>query len=440
MGLLDSEGIPPCRSPAHGRGPGRGRHQPAARGQRSLRPLGACAAVLALATALAAPVVAQATDDAFLSWSGYLRSLTALQDLGYDAPSAERRSAFNGEVARVRWQIRLGERARLFVHDRVQVQLSSAPQGLGTGVTGFGVSAVPGRSLDLETVFVEEERFRAWHDLDRLALNLRTDAVDLTIGRQAITWGISTLFPVADLWAQFSPFELDTEEKRGTDAIRALLYPSPGLELDLVIADRGSARDLSGGVRATLELTRADLYLAAGKFWREAIAMAGAAVVLDRWKLRAEMAAPWDLDGGEARALRGTLGADRLGSTWSASIEVHRNGLGHTDAADYLAALQSPELARGETYLLGRDYLGAAFSYQATDRLGLALSALTNLDDPSLSLTPLASYDLGQNARIQAGALLTTGETPRLDPSAPLLRSEFGAYGRLFYTGLALYF
>ncbi len=110
---------------------------------------------------------------------------------------------------------------------------------------GFGVSVIPGRRWDLSSVFVDQERLRVWHDVDRLSLTWYNDVADVTVGRQAITWGISNVYPVADLWAQFSPFELDTEEKPGIDAVRVLSYPGQRLELDAVVADRGSVQRLS---------------------------------------------------------------------------------------------------------------------------------------------------------------------------------------------------
>ena len=185
---------------------------------------------------------------------GYVRSLTGVQDLGYDPIVTDRRVAFNGEVIRLKWLVDVDGWIRFNVHNRLQSQYSSSDGGGGRDVLGFGVSAVPRRSIDLETTLVDEEHLRVWHDLDRLAVTIYSDVVDLTIGRQAITWGISNLFPIADLWAQFSPFELDTEEKPGIDAIRALLYPANGIELDAVLADRGSSGDLSAGIRATIEL------------------------------------------------------------------------------------------------------------------------------------------------------------------------------------------
>ncbi|MCA9738206.1 MAG: hypothetical protein KC645_11335 [Gemmatimonadetes bacterium] len=398
-------------------------------------------ALLATSIADTSPLPAQTGRGSGPVWSGYVRSLSAIQALGYTPPGADRRSAFNAEVVRLRWQLAFGEHVGVDVHDRLQLQMSTTPEAFGSGVTGFGVSAVPGRTVDLETTFVDEPGFRVWHDLDRLALRVRADAVDLTLGRQAITWGISTLFPIADLWAQFSPFELDTEEKRGVDAVRALLYPRPGLELDAVVADRGSVDDLSGGMRATVELPTADVYVAAGKFWRELIALAGVSWVLDTWKIRAEVATPYALDRGGWRDLRATVGADRLGSTWIASVELHRNGLGTSETARYVEHLTAPEFARGETYLLGRTYLGGTVSWQSGDRVTLAAAGRANLDDASVSITPFASYDLGQSARLSLGALLTRGRSPRFADSAPpLLRSEFGTYGQLVYTAVALYY
>jgi len=97
--------------------------------------------------------------------------------------------------------------------------------GRDESAVGFGVSVIPGRRWDLSTQFVEQDRLRVWHDIDRLSLTWYSDFADITAGRQAITWGISNVYPVADLWAQFSPFELDTEEKPGIDAVRILKYP-----------------------------------------------------------------------------------------------------------------------------------------------------------------------------------------------------------------------
>ena len=378
---------------------------------------------------------------ASIDLGGYVRSLTQLYDPGYDIPTVEEReSGIHAEVVRLKWSLRLGESVLLEVHNRLQAQLSSSEAGMGKSGVGFGVSVIPGRRWDLSSVFVDQERLKVWHDIDRLSLTWYTGFADITAGRQAITWGISNVYPVADLWAQFSPFELDTEEKPGVDAVRVLNYPAAGLELDAVLADRGSSRNFSAGIRASLSLPWADLYAGGGKFWREVMGLAGISAPIGSYKLRAEGALPYDLDGDNFQLPRITLGVDRLGGETMLSAEYNFNGIGATDAEGYMDVLEDPRYAQGETYFLGRHNLGGLASWTpGNDRLNLTLSALWNLQDPSAAFVPNLTYDLGQSTRLSAGALLSFGDTPVFEPE-PRLRSEFGTYGDFVFTMLSVYF
>ncbi len=394
---------------------------------------------LVLSTTLVRAGSAQANvgTETTLDLGGYVRSLTGFQDLGYDPIVTDRRGAFNGQVIRLKWLVDVGGWLRLNVHNRLQSQYSSSGRA---GVLGFGVSAVPGRGINLETILVDEDHLRVWHDLDRLAVTIYSDVVDLTIGRQAVTWGISNLFPIGDLWAQFSPFELDTEEKPGLDAIRALMYPAEGVELDAVIADRGSSRDLSAGIRATIATPVADVYVGAGKFWRELMGLAGVAFVVDKWQLRGEIGVPWEIDDEEVRRIRTTIGADWVSSSVVFSFEYHHNGLGSNQSEQYATQLATAEYARGETYYLGRHMFGALASYRPSDRLTLSGSSLVNIGDPSIALTPAATYDFGQNTRVSIGGLFSLGAAPQFLGPVPQLESEFGTYGDFAYTQVSVYF
>jgi hypothetical protein len=372
---------------------------------------------------------------------GYVRSLTQLYDPGYDIPAVEdRETGIHAEVVRLKWLVRLGESVRVEVHNRLQAQVSSSPAALDGSAVGFGVSVTPGRRWDWSSVMIDQDRLRVWHDIDRLSLTWYSGVADITAGRQAITWGISNVYPVADLWAQFSPFELDTEEKPGIDAVRILSYPAGGLELDAVVADRGSSRRFSAGIRASLSLSWADLYAGGGKMWREAMGLAGIAAPVGVFKLRAEGVLPYDLDADGFKLPRITVGVDRLGGSTMLSAEYNFNGIGATDPQEYVTVLEDPRFAQGETYFLGRHNLGGAASWTpGNDRLSLSISALWNLGDPSAAFVPNLTYDLGQETRISAGALLSFGDTPIFHPE-PELRSEFGTYGDFLYTMLSIYF
>jgi hypothetical protein len=376
-----------------------------------------------------------------LELGGYLQSLTGIHDAGFELPDSDKVSGFNAEVIRLKWMLRFGENALLEVHDRIQTQLSSTTTTYGGSVAGLGVSIVPGRSLDLSTTFIDKERIQAWHDVDRLSLTLYTGMGDITVGRQAITWGISNLFPVADLWASYSPYELDTEEKPGADALRILTYPSSGVELDFIVADKGSADDLSAGLRASYSASWADLHLAGGKFWNEVLGIGGIAAPLGVWKLRAEGVLPYDLDTSDLKLPRVTLGVDLLGGETMLSGEYHFNGIGVDDSDAYLEALNDPRIARGESYYLGRHYLGLMGSWApGNDRLSLALSSMANLQDGSTILSPILTYDFGQETRVSMGGFLSSGDTPTFGPVAPTIKSEYGMYGDLFFTRVTIYF
>jgi hypothetical protein len=152
------------------------------------------------------------------------------------------------------------------------------------------------------------------------------------------------------------------------------------------------------------------------------------------------MVLPYDLDDDATKLPRATLGLDWMGGETLISGEYHFNGIGATDSEDYARVLGDPRFARGESYFLGRHYLGGVASWApGNDRLSLALSALFNLQDPSTALTPVLTYDFGQSTRLSAGALVTFGDTPFLG-DVPAFRSEYGSYGDLFFSRLSVYF
>jgi hypothetical protein len=383
---------------------------------------------------------------AALALQGYVRAITLLHDRGFELPIhgdgiPARQSGSHGQVVRLKWRLE-GPRWRLELHDRLQVRVAS--ETAGQQVLGFGIGAEPERLVNLRTVLLERQRVQAWHDVDRLSLTLLTGPVDLTLGRQAITWGTATLFPVADLWAAFSPFEQDTEEKPGIDAARALLYPASGTELDLVLGYRGTLEDLSAGARVTINRPRTDLWAGAGKFWRQLMAMGGVTILGDHSRWRAEAVLPWDLDDRAFQQPRVTVGADRLGSSRIFGAEYHYNGIGRARPEDYVEALGDPRLRRGESYYLGRHYAGltGTWSPDRENRLTVALNALANLGDASMALSPAFSYDVGQSARLSIGGLFSFGDPPHVTAAPPSLRpaSEFGMYGDAVFTLLAIYF
>ncbi len=206
------------------------------------------------------------------------------------------------------------------------------------------------------------------------------------------------------------------------------------------MADRGTLGDLSAGVRAVAYLHAADVYLALTKQWRELIAFAGAGAVIGSFKLRAEVAGPYDLDGEELARPRGSVGADWLSGRLTLTLEASYNGTGVRHASDYLTHLTtSPVVGRGESYLLGRWYAGAAASWKISELFQLSFTTLGNLQDPSLVLASALTYQIAQETALSLGAFQGLGGIPVVD-AAPELRSEFGSLGGLYYLSLSSFF
>ncbi|TNF36865.1 MAG: hypothetical protein EP329_04510 [Deltaproteobacteria bacterium] len=400
--------------------------------------LGAAAA-LAWAPAARAEVQIYEGEDASFSLGGYARELTGVQLPAIEGLGLPDSLGISQALVRLEWKLTLGELATVEVHDRFALTVTGSDAALASGL-GVGVTPAPSRTVNLRSLIVDEPSTTLEHDLDRLVLRLFLGRVDVAVGRQAISWGTSNLFTVADAWAAFSPFDLDTSQKRGVDALRVGLPLGESVELDLVVADRGSADDLSGGARLTAYLGDADVYLALAKQWGELAVMGGVSAAVDEVKLRGEVWwGAWDLDREEVLNPRATIGVDWFHGDLTLSVEAHYNGAGAERAGDYVAlAATSPELARGEIFWLGRYYAGAAAVYKLTEQLTFTVSLLSNLGDPSLLVVSALRYDVAENVDLGIGAF--DGIGGGADLSAGGFESELGAYGHLVYLDLAAWF
>lgn len=421
---------------------------------RRLLALGLAVLFALPATAHASIPIAEWDDgDHGFELSGYLRSLSGVSYLHYadelPDPNDEigTTSGLNAEAIRLEWTADVSDVLTLELHNEFFFQVSSAGSAGGPGglsQLGLGASVEPDRTVDLRSEIIDQDGLRFTHNIDRLAANIYTDAADITVGRQGITWGKSTLFPVADLWSRFSPFEIDTTQKPGIDAVRALVYPSLSSEVDIVVADRGSLEDLSGGVRSAFTIGSVDLMVGAGKFWNEIAGLVGVTGVLDTVKLRAEAVLPWNLDDEELKLPRATAGVEYYSSSVIVGAEYHFNGTGADEPAGYIQQANSEEFQRGETYFLGRHYLGAYTTYSGVERLTLNLSTIGNLTDPSVIVSPSVRYEIAQNTEVALGAYVTAGESPTIPSggmlTAPQLNSEFGTFGHFFFAEIAGYF
>ncbi len=319
--------------------------------------------------------------------------------------------------------------------------------GGGGQAAALAVGAnVPMRWVDFDRVLYAPDSggWMLQHNLDRLALTYGGVWGEVRLGRQAIGFGSSRLFPAADLFAPFGPASIDTEFKRGADALRVTVPIGEFHEVEAyVVADGTDASEWTymgrwrGSFTGVLDVS----VLGGVSYGRPTLGLDLAGDLLGAtWY--AEGSARADTDDLSDTSVRATAGLSyQFPFDLSATVEGHYNGRG--GAPPYTDQLLEPSLERrvGEVFLLGRWYAGAALSYPLMPLLSASLAYQQNLTDASGLVTAALGYDFSEEVSVGLGALLTYGDEPEVDAAGiPRLRSEFGAYPTIAFADVRLVF
>ncbi len=427
------------------------------------------AGLLLLAAAWAQPAAALWGDsEEALGVVASLRSLDALSR-NYDAPLLFGPDNDADGTSQTLLRVEIAGRPlptlAYEIHAVQGLEFSTSPS---SGMLGGGAlfAGAPRRSryraLDLSEDWLGDDAdlgAPAW--IDRAALKLALPWADLTLGRQALSFGKAYFWNPLDVFLAFDPRQFDRAYKAGVDAARVdlPLGDFSGLTLLGVLGRRldplGAWSEGEGGRAAASwygsallarlfgNLAGWDLGLQGGKLyggWQ-----VGAAASGERWglELRAEAAWFWAEDSGplpllpaepELRdALSAVLG---LGRRFEGDLVVELEYLyqGAGDPDDLMAA--ALRQAGGATYHWSRNVLGLMGSYPLHPLWQSSLALLLSLDDGSALLQPGLVFSVADEAELLLGALLPWGERP----AGLTLRSEFGSYPAMGYLQFTQYF
>jgi hypothetical protein len=281
----------------------------------------------------------------------------------------------------------------------------------------------------------------------------RHDWGDVTIGRQAIGWGVGVIWAPEYLFVSFSPIEIDREFRNGVYAARVLVSLGTFTEAEIVYAvfDKEFDQQSTGlRWRTTLTDSNVDVGLMAGKFYDDAVVGALAAGQFRGVGLHSEMTLTNNFGGGiervgKQRFVRGIIGADyRFPGDVLFIGEYYFNGFGEEDADEYIDIAPSPRFTRGEIFNLGRHYLGFVADWEVHPLVHLLGQGQWNLLDPSAQVGPAISVSLTDEAQLDAGAYFALGRGPSQlvagSVSPPQVRSEFGLAPDVYYVTAKIYF
>jgi hypothetical protein len=360
------------------------------------------------------------------------------------------------ETASALWRLRLDGAARpagwvaLLASWEQRLRVDSA--GVDTVAGPLPAEApAPYRLRPLDWAIASGAGLSWRHEVDRAAVLLDAGGGSrVTIGRQAIGWGRGVLFGAVDLFAPFTPLEVDREWRRGVDALRAevALGEHASAELLAVGAARGDDMAAAGLVRGALG--NADAELVAG--WRAGDWLLGAtsSAAAGDAEVHAELcafraAAPLPAGGslGDPRlALKAVAGASNhfaLGKGLYLLGESHHSGFGARNARDLAGLVADPvflrRLLRGDTQIPGRWAAAATASYPFTEVTTASLTALVSPGDGSGAVTPQLRFDLGDALTVTASGIVPFGA----GPSGGAPRSDYGATPASLLLQVAVY-
>jgi len=324
-------------------------------------------------------------------------------------------------------------------------------QSEGFGVLGAGTRGGRYRAWDAAWDWADEADVRARLWLDRGNARLVLPWADVTLGRQAVTFGKAHFWNPLDVFLAFDPFQFDRDYKPGVDALRVdvPLGDFSGLTLLGVLGEvAGEPEDVwdrsAALVRLFGNVREWDVSLQGGKLHGGWQVGAGATGEAGPVELRLEGAYQRPDARGEAvraedlpEAVSAVLG---VGRRFDSSLFLSAEYLYNGGAADLSRTRAFELLAAGALLHTSKHVAGGVASYDLHALLRGSLATVVSLSDGSLLVQPGLVWSAADEVEVLAGAMLAFGDRPELGRAGLALNSEFGTWPHVFYVETKAYF
>jgi hypothetical protein len=425
----------------------------------------AAALVLAVGVAAATPARAFLGDtNGPIGLDGSIRSLAA-GVRNYDLPLLfeDDADALSQSVLRLTLGGHPTPSLTYELHGIETVSYSSAPDALGAVTFGLVPTDVRYRALDLRWYQRERPDYAVIADVDRASVTWHLPRTDVTVGRQAITFGKTYFWNPLDVFLAFDAQQFDRDYKPGVDAVRvdvplgALtgvnVVGAAGRTIGVVATgqQRVDASWFGSAVlgRGFTSVGGWDLSLQGGKVfggWH-----AGFGAVGEIGPLEARLEASDLVASGSPPLLPGALPASerlvedaatvvlgaghRFQNTLTLEAEYFYNGAG--DPSNRTAGFL--RFASGETLAVSRNLVGVLASYELLPILVGQLGTIVSADDASVQVLPQLTWSATDEIEVLAGAILGRGARPRA-AGGITFESEFGTFPDMYYVEVKAYF
>jgi hypothetical protein len=408
-----------------------------------IRPLAVIASVLVCL--LCAPAGAAGDSEPEVRLEGSVRNLVSYSDYY----SGSERQALS--MVRLRLSAKSSDR----LSAEFAYELTPTLKDVEGTAGAFNAISLPRpyRALDLDRILYDGDDgsgdgFWVTQNLDRAFVTYSGSSFDLHVGRQPVSFGSAHAVNPTDVIAPFSYSTIAKEELAGVDAIRLKVPTGHMGELDagVVLGDEARADESAAFIRSRGYYGGTDVAFMVMAF-RDNVLL-GADAVRSIGGAGSWVEAALTLAGGAAdyrpedNYARLSAGVDYIfkGGTY-ASLEYHYNGPGATGTEQGMSHLTGTAYTDGAVYLMCRNYLAPAATFEITPLMHFTAQALVNLDDGSALVAPGLEYNVSDDVYLGLGAYAGLG--PGGDPSVAWVSgapSEFGLYPDVYFASLNVYF
>ena len=277
-------------------------------------------------------------------------------------------------------------RNRLFTGDRVRTGESYSES------VGFD----PGW-VDMSWNIAAKESFILNTTLDRLWVDYHSEKIQITLGRQRINWGQTTIWNPNDIFNAYSFFDFDYVERPGSDALRIQYFTSYSSAAEFVLkAD--NENDITAAGLYRFNTWGYDFQFLAGYVNSEDVVLGtgwSGSVGSIAFRGEASMFWPWEDFPVKNGTIIATTGFEKIFSDNSmAQLQVMycNNPVPITDFGSfYMGTLSAKELAFSEFTAFGQ------FSWAVTPLVRIGLSGMWFPDLKGYYTGPAIDYSLAEN-------------------------------------------
>ncbi|MFH1515701.1 MAG: hypothetical protein ABIG42_09620 [bacterium] len=396
----------------------------------------------------------------FDSWSGRLSIQTIVSDSKRLGDSVE---VMLTNLLRLTREEEINNTTEYEIHLLTGWTQSTMESTFSTQVFDFSPENFKYRTADLTWDANDNLAQTLFLSVDRLNARFKLSDADITIGRQAITFGKAWFWNPLDNYLPFSARTIDRDYKAGVDAIRVDIPLGNFSGINLIgvagrkfnITDTGYEDgenfdcDWFGSsilMRYFTSVSGWDYSLQGGKVYGGYQLGGGFVGEIGEYQVRGEAAylyvddyqpIPFSDYNISDDHLEMAIGLGRwYANNLNMDFEYFYNGAAIRD--DLTMSLVRLQLDANRH--LSRNLIGANVTYEFHPLINGQLALIYAVDDSSLSIQPNLLYSINDETDFRISASLNLGESPDTSTNPATPQSEFGSYPNIIYAEIKYYF